>query len=271
MKYRLLALDMDGTLLTSSKMISPVTLEALRKAIAGGVCVTLSTGRNYAELVDYPQLKELLEFGILNSGAVIWDFRKRCPAATKLLDPARVRRVLDAAAKYDPMIHIHTVDNTYANEKQIERMPEYHMGVYQPLFRKSCVPVPEIRQCAEEHIREIAKICIYFRTEAPREQLRKELDDGTLELVYSEATSLEVTMPGVTKAFGLEYLCRRLEILPAETIAVGDSDNDAEILSAAGLSVAMGNANERIRACCSVTTEDNDHDGIASVIRNYLL
>lgn len=270
MEYRLLALDMDGTLLKNDKTISPVTGNAIREAMGNGIAVTLSTGRNYAELVDYPELMAMLKYGILNSGAVIWDFQKGCPVATKLLEPEKIRRVMKAAMAYDTMIHIHTVDHTYALREQMERMAEYHMAVYQPLFRKSCEPVTDIVRCAEEHINETAKICIYFTENGPRELLRKELDDGTLELVYSEATSLEVTTPGVTKAYGLEMLCSCLEINPEQTVAVGDADNDLEILKVAGLAVAMGNANERVKACCDIITDDNDHDGIASLIRKYL-
>lgn len=271
MKYELLALDMDGTLLKSDKTISPVTLTAIREAVEAGTAVILSTGRNYAELFDYPELKTMLEYGILNSGAVIYDFVHGKPAATRLLEPATVRNVMKAAMKYDTMIHVHTVDNTYALGEQIDRMPEYHMAVYQPMFRKSCVPVSDIFTCTEEHIHEVSKICIYFRDTPPRELLRKELEGGPVELVYSEATSLEVTTPGVTKAYGLQLLCDHMGIRPEQSIVVGDSDNDLEILEAAGLAVAMGNANERVRACCDIVTEDNDHDGIASVIRKYLL
>lgn len=271
MKYELLALDMDGTLLKSDKTISPMTLAAIREAIDSGAAVTLSTGRNYAELTDFPELKKILKYGILNSGAVIYDFVRDQPAATCLLKPETVRNVMKAAMKYDTMIHIHTVDNTYALGEQIDRMPEYHMAVYQPMFRKSCVPVMDILACAEEHIHEVSKICIYFRETPPRKQLRRELEGGPVELVYSEATSLEVTTPGVTKAYGLQLLCDHMGIRPEQSIVVGDSDNDLEILQVAGLAVAMGNANERVRACCDIVTEDNDHDGIVSVIRKYLL
>lgn len=269
MNYAMLALDMDGTLLKSDKTISPATLDALKALAAKGVALTVSTGRNLSEMADYPVLTSLMRYGILNSGAVIWDFQKNEPVFLCLPKPELVRLAMREAERFDTMIHIHAVEETYALAEKIEQMPEYHMAVYQPMFRRRCTAVDDIDACAEQQMDKITKLCIYFRDTDTRELLRARLENEEGDLVYSEATSLEVTAPGVNKALGLEALCRVTGIPAEQCVVAGDGYNDLEILAAAGLAVAMGNANEQVKALCPVTVADNDHDGIVELIRRF--
>ncbi len=269
MDYGMLALDMDGTLLKSDKTISEATLDALKDLAARGVALTVSTGRNLSEMADYPELTSLMRYGILNSGAVIWDFVKKEPVFLCLPKPELIHLAMREAEKFDTMIHIHAVEETYALAEKIEQMPEYHMAVYQPMFRRRCTAVDDIDACMEEQIDKITKLCIYFRDTDTREKLLERLKNEDADLVYSEATSLEVTAPGVNKALGLEALCRVTGIPAEKCVVAGDGYNDLEILGAAGLAVAMGNANEKVKALCSVSVADNDHDGIVELIQRF--
>lgn len=269
MNYGMLALDMDGTLLRSDKTISSGTLKALKALAEKGVALTVSTGRNLSEMADYPELTSLMRYGILNSGAVIWDFEKKEPVFLCLPKPELIRMTMAEAEKMDTMIHIHAVEETYALAEKIEQMPEYHMAVYQSMFRRRCTAVEDLDACMEEHIDQITKLCIYFRDADTREILRRRMEKEDADLVYSEVTSMEVTAPGVNKALGLEALCRVTGIPAEKCVVAGDGYNDLEILKAAGLAVAMGNANEQVKALCGVTVADNDHDGIVELIRRF--
>lgn len=93
----------------------------------------------------------------------------------------------------------------------------------------------------------------------------------SVSAVYSEIASLELTAAGVNKGTGLVKLCEHLGISVDETIAVGDADNDIAILKTAGLAVAMGNAEEYVKALADVVVADCDHDGCAEAIEKYLL
>ena len=90
-----------------------------------------------------------------------------------------------------------------------------------------------------------------------------------MELADAETTSLEISPRGVTKALGLQILCRYLGIPIEESVAVGDADNDIDVLKAAGLSVAMGNANKTVKDLCDVIVADNDRDGVVEVIDRF--
>jgi hydroxymethylpyrimidine pyrophosphatase-like HAD family hydrolase len=107
---------------------------------------------------------------------------------------------------------------------------------------------------------------MYHRRPEDRVLSRNILERENVQLVYSEKTSLEVSPKGTTKALGLRRLCDYLHISPEETVAVGDAENDLEVLAFAGLAVAMGNAKPEVKEICDLVVGDNDHDGIVDVV-----
>ena len=117
------------------------------------------------------------------------------------------------------------------------------------------------------------KLKIY--TDVIRAEKQKEMIEKTKALGLSVATgegyTVEYNAAHVDKGSGLAVLCRHLSIKPSETIAVGDSGNDLPVFRMAGLSVAMGNANQSIREKADVVVADNNHDGCAEAIEKYLL
>ena len=112
---------------------------------------------------------------------------------------------------------------------------------------------------------------LYHATAEGRERTRKRLAGLDLVLADAEKTALECSATGVTKGTGLLRLCEYLGVEPEETIAVGDADNDLNILETAGLAIAVGNANEHVKAVAAVVVNDCDHDGCAEAIDKYLL
>ena len=90
-------------------------------------------------------------------------------------------------------------------------------------------------------------------------------------MANAEESSVEVNAKGIHKGIGLEKLCEYLNIPLSQTIVVGDADDDIEVLKKAGLAVAMGNANEKIKQLSDVIVSDNDHDGCVEVIEKYLI
>ena len=110
-------------------------------------------------------------------------------------------------------------------------------------------------------------INLYFRNTEDRERGYRELQNLPLDFAYAEGTSLEMNASGVTKASGLKILADHLGIGMTEVIGMGDAENDTQMLRSVGCSVAMGNADERIRAICDLVTDDNDHNGVGKAIR----
>ena len=118
---------------------------------------------------------------------------------------------------------------------------------------------------------QVEKLLLYFKDESSRQKVRAILETHPLKLSDSSGFMLEIVSEGADKGIGLQKLCDHLGMDIEETIAVGDSMNDIEILQTAGLSVAMGNACDGAKAAADIITDDCDHDGVAKVILEYLL
>jgi hypothetical protein len=145
------------------------------------------------------------------------------------------------------------------------------MGHYTPLFESVATKVDDIREFYEKNSIPVEKMNLYHSTSEGRDKSKERLQQLNLVLNNAEKTSVEISAIGVTKATGLIKLCEHLGISIEETIAVGDADNDIDILKTAGLSIAMENANDEVKRICDVTVADCDHEGCAEAIEKYLL
>ena len=171
------------------------------------------------------------------------------------------------------MPHFISEGRSIVNSSQLRRMEHYQMGVYQLAYLRTAMEVEDVFQMAEKEKCSVEKINLFHTNPDEREKTRKALEQRhlSINMVYSEVSSLECTGQGVSKAIGLKALCGELGISLDQVIMVGDADNDYEALKASGLAVAMGNANKRVKALCDVQVADNNHDGCAQAIEKYLL
>ena len=268
-KYKLLALDMDGTSLTSEKKISPKTLKAISELVERGIFVVPSTGRGLSELWEYKEEQKHMSYGILVSGALVYDFREKKSLALHPLDEEQMMKILACTLEEKAMIHLLTTDESVVNPKDIENMADFQMGVYRKMFRLVTSPCEDFEKYIHENAEKILKFNIYHRSVESRARTFERLKEMNLTFAFAEGTSLECSPKGITKASGLIELCKFLNIDLSETVAVGDAQNDTEILQTAGLSVAMGNAKEEIKKIADFVTDDNDHDGVAKVIEKF--
>ena len=148
-------------------------------------------------------------------------------------------------------------------------MKDFHAGIYQPMFERITRKVADMAEEAR-HLTSIGKVNIYFRSSEDCHACYEELRTLPLSFAMPEETTLEMTAQGVTKGSGLKALADYLHIPMAQTVGIGDSDNDRAMLHDAGLSVAMGNAQADIKAQCDLITEDNDHNGVGEAICRIL-
>ena len=266
MKYKLLALDMDGTVLNSQKKISPRTAAAIKKLSESGVYVVTSTGRNLAELNDYREEFKSMNYGIVISGGLIYDFFKDKPVKVHAVDEKIILQLIDFGLETKAMIHLHTVHRSVAREEDIQNMSAFDMGIYQDMFNRICERYDDAKKYVREHPGEVIKVNLYHRDKKSRDKNFARIKPLNLSISYAEAFNLEMSPANITKASGLRELCDFLKIDISEAVAIGDADNDKEILQAAGFSVAMGNASDEIKKLADFVTLDNDNDGVAAAI-----
>jgi HAD superfamily hydrolase (TIGR01484 family) len=242
-KYRLLALDMDGTLLNDAQIITPKTVEWIQKAVDAGVHVCLSTGRAFNSALPYAKQLGLETPMVTVNGSEVW----RAPNEVyrrSLMDPQLVSKLYEIAQRYDiwfwaySLEEVHKQDNWDGNTDG----------------------------------REWLKFGYSTEDDDIRHKLLMELQDmGGLEITNSSPTNLEINPQGVNKASGIKEVCHLLGIDMSQVVAVGDSLNDLAVIQQAGLGVAMGNAQETVRQEADAVVSSNNDDGIAEVIQKFIL
>lgn len=271
MNYELIAFDMDGTLLDTHKHVLPSSTEAIDEATAAGKTVAICSGR-CPKMVELDQASfGNVRYAICCNGSVIYDLHDHRVISTSSLDHEVIVRAAKALGSEDALIDIFQGRGFFCQPSHIDRMPRYGLGIYQNMYRQTVSPVDDIRKKLLDPTESYQKIIFHFASPEARERVHELVRSLPVELAYSEMASLEFSPKGVDKGSGLLALADLLGIPHEATIAVGDADNDLPMLHAAGLAVAMGNANENVLAASDVVVSDNDHDGCAETVHRFLL
>lgn len=269
MNCRLAVLDMDGTLLMSDKSVHPDTIRDIERAGRKGIHVVYCSGRAVPEILPYVSCLKTMRYAVCMSGALVYDFEENKNIYHKAIAYEYVQKIVDAAKRDDGMVNFLTDRESIVRADQVVHMRDFHMEVYQPMFVEITKKVADMSEEAK-HYDFIPKVNVYFHSEEARQQAYEMLKDLPLAFAFAEGASLEMTARGVTKAAGLKELAKYLGISMKETLAIGDADNDRTVLEAAGISVAMGNADRKIKEICDAVTGDNDHNGVGEAIRKFL-
>ena len=274
MGYKLLFLDMDGTTLDENKKIPPDTIEAIKELSKRGVRTVVATGRGLAELHDYEDTLDFIHYGVVISGGMVYDFRRAAPLFKVPLKIADTLKLIAVAREAKSMLHVLTVKESFALGSDIDHMENFQMKIYQEMYERVCIRVEDyaaMEDYVQAHPDDIMKINIYSRSLPAREWCYEQLKGRDLTLVFAEGTGVEASPSGITKASGLHFLCQHLNIDEQATIAIGDADNDKEIIKAAGLGIAMGNAKDDVKSIADAVTLPNTENGVLAAINKYLL
>ena len=269
--YRMLALDMDGTLLNSERQITRRTAYTLGNLAKSGVEVSLSTGRGMNGLIGYLPDLPFVQFASLLSGCLIMDLRTKKPISAHSIPTQVVCGLLDLARERDAIALLLTTGGSVARQQDIDRMPEVNMSAFQDIYQANSIRTADYYDFVERHPNDVLKVNIFHRSAEDR--------DGTLNwlrlnpigsigltLARSSISSLECSSGNANKTTGLSEICSRIGISMAEVVYVGDAENDLEAMSASGCAVAMGNALPDVKGKADLVVRDNDHDGIVDAI-----
>ncbi|MDM8271861.1 Cof-type HAD-IIB family hydrolase [Thermophilibacter provencensis] len=271
MDYELIAFDMDGTLLDTRKRVLPSSTAAIDEAVSAGKTVAICSGR-CPKMIELDQASfDRVRYAICCNGSIIYDLFEHRVLSSESLDHEVVAAAVEALGDEDAMIDVFLGRGYFCQTSHIENMPHYSMGIYQDMYRATATQVEDIRKTMLDPTARYQKFIFHFASPDARTRVRARVEALPVELADSETASLEFSPAGVDKGSGLLALADLLGIPREATIAVGDADNDLPMLQCAGLSVAMGNANENARAAADVIVSDNDHDGCAEAIHRFLL
>ena len=263
---RLIALDLDDTLLDSRKQIPEEAVCAVRKADRAGKTVVFNTGRAVSELDEYTGLLPEVRYAIYASGAGLFDLREKKTACLRPIPEAQQAEIRSLARTRDVMLQLVLGETVVIQASHMANLEHYHMGVFRSLYEKSMTLVPDILAFAESCREPVLKMNLYHAAAGERIASRARLEASGLQMAFASESSLECSAPGVNKGSGLVQLCSLLGVAPEESVAVGDADNDIPALQAAGLGVAMGNAPAHVKAAADRIVSDQDHGGCAEAI-----
>lgn len=282
-QYKILALDLDGTLLDARSCISKENARAVRLAQQAGVQIVLCTGRNVREVRRFSeQLEAEPDWLVTANGAAVQKPNDTEPAFFDGLDERMLDIILTECATIDTDPCLYTTQDLYyghalrhflENLKRRGRvvMDEADEGYHFVADRNAW------RTVLKNEPRPFTKAILYHDDPDAIAPLTKALEQyGIFELAPSvmyggELRNVEVNRMGVHKGRGLEWLAQHLGCTLENVIAIGDSENDLTMLQMAGLGVAMANSEPSIRAAANVITGSNTENGVAQAVYRYIL
>lgn len=270
---RLVALDLDGTLFNSQKVITPRTLSALAAALKKGVFVVPATGRPVVGLPRPLLALDGLRYALTSNGARVWDLEEQRAVAEFLMEKPQVEAALRVLEGYDCITDLFVDGQRMSIASQFERLERIIPPAMLDYMRSTRNEIPDIYAWLAQSARLPEKVSITFSELDARNEAWRRLDalGLGLELSSSLPKNLEVNAPGVTKGKGLAALAAHLGLAQGQLMACGDSGNDLAMLKTAGLGVAMGNAEEAIKAAAGYITASNDEDGVALAVEKFVL
>ena len=270
MKYKLLAADMDATALNSKKDLTPRTVHAMEKAIEQGKIVCFSTGRSLSLVQPYIDMVRGMRYAVTCAGGSVLDTYTGEHFLFKTIDPETVKHIIAAAAGYVmPVIYID--DTAYTSAWCIDSCDDFGVKEFEPIYRIAIKVVDDAFAAFMQDPHPVTKLNLLFASDGEADEVYEKIKTLPITFTNRGPRGLEINASGVSKAVGLEALCAKLGIDMSETIAIGDSLNDIEMLSSAGLNIAVENAKDKVKSIANVIVPDCDHDGVAYAIEQYLL
>ena len=276
-RCKLLAVDLDGTLLDSAGNLPEANRQALHRAHEAGTLVCLTTGRCYSETRPVIDLIGLdLDVAVVAFGAIVSEARSGRTLHAEPMNPSTVGRLSDffIARRYSVLL-LHDAD-AVGVDYSIVRREHWNPGIDRWFAKVNCrtrhighwreVSEPVVRVSLAEPPDRAERMMAEVHSAVPRELYK----DNFVHVAPIDNWLLEFFAPVVNKWFGLEKLCARFGIARDNVVAIGDGVNDLEMLAGAGLSYAVANAPENVRAAAGRVTASNDDAGVARAIEEVL-
>ncbi|MDR3560173.1 MAG: Cof-type HAD-IIB family hydrolase [Negativicutes bacterium] len=264
MSIKLVAVDLDDTLLDNARKVSERTKVAIQKAVGQGVAVTLSTGRMHRSALPYA-LELALDIPLITyNGALIRSSLSNETLFHRPMAAETAAEVVELFRERGWFIQVYLDDVLYVKERDARaRYYEEVAGIEavavgDRIYSLGGTPTKLLSVAEPEENARIRTVLA-------------EVFGERLYATVSKPNYLEMANPSVNKGVALDFLAQRLGIDRTEIMAVGDSLNDMDMIEYAGWGVAMGNARAELKRVAQAVTGANDADGVAEAIEKYVL
>ncbi|MBM7570855.1 Cof-type HAD-IIB family hydrolase [Aquibacillus albus] len=282
---KLIATDLDGTLLNENHMISSENAKAIEKAQELGIQIVVATGRSYSS-ARIPMEKMGLTCPIIClNGAQVYMSNKELIRNVPLSKEVALQ-IHNACQKQGIYFELFTNKGVFSDSREnfIQVMVDIMTSANPDLSKEDVRSRAEMRfqdervEIVEDYNAifqqedlDIYKFLAFSVKDEKLESVKADLiDDSEVAITSSGFDNLEFNHPKAQKGIALEFLSNKLSIDMKDVMAIGDNYNDVSMLKAAGRGVAMGNADDEIKQLCDVSTKSNKEDGVAYAIEKML-
>ena len=269
---RLLALDIDGTILTREKKLTDRTKTTIESAAEAGIAIALVTGRPFHGIPDELISLKGLRYVISSNGAVMTDLVQCVCLRIANLDPEPALEITDMLRKLDLVYAVFVDGIGYCELEPFNR----HIGMIdnpglETYIRKSRRITCDMEGVLRASRNGVENIWFIAHDKAERNELNREINNKwNVRTVMTGKADVEIGSPEADKGLALSKLAEHLSVDKSGIMAIGDNDNDMGMLKAAGIAVAMGNADEEVKRIADIITDGNNDDGAAKVIEKFL-
>jgi Cof subfamily protein (haloacid dehalogenase superfamily) len=261
---RLLALDLDGTLLRRDGTISAATLGALRASRARGLTLLFVTARPPRRARLVCEASELSDLAICGNGSILYDLKKDTLLHQERLCSEHASLIVESLRTAIPDVAFAVeIGLDYGCDETFSIMPEHPHDRVDPRMRRA----DALALCREG----VTKLIVQQRDWPLPElfEMTRVFASSRATVTHSGSHSVEVAAPGVSKASALQAYCDARGIAAREVVAFGDMPNDLPMLRWAGCGIAVANAHPEVLAVADYVTRSNDADGVALALRQF--
>ena len=270
---RLIAFDLDGTLLDSDKRLSEENAAALARAAERGVEIVPATGRFYRGMPQLIRDLPYVRYVISINGADVYDVLGQKTVCGSGIPWQRAVAVMEKLDTLPVIYDCYQNGWGWMTQRFYDQAQQYAANVHSlEMIRTLRTPVPELKACLTARAADVQKIQIFFRDMDLRAEALRTLPQAFPDLVVTTSivNNIEINSREATKGNALKKLAAYLGIPLNETMAFGDDRNDITMLQAAGVGVAMGNAGEEVKRAADYVTDDCNSSGVAHAMKHFL-
>lgn len=278
MYYKIIAVDLDGTLFTDDKTVLPETAEALKKAAENGLHIIPATGRPYSGLTDTVLSMGFFDYAITANGAAVYRISDRKCIYEAPLPPQKAADILCGLRRFEISVDVFANGNAYKEKNQLDVIDKLPMtDKMKNYIRNTRIYVDDMPKFFLDSSMQVQKITLNFFGDGKGGSVHREETAAYLKgidgitVVCGGDNNLEISAAGVSKGTALLKTAEFLGADPSQTIAFGDSGNDLDIIKAAGIGIAMGNGTEEIKAAADMITLSNNENGIAKALKQLII
>lgn len=272
-KIKMIGLDLDGTLLTSEKEITPYTRDVLEMAFAQGIIVLPSTGRPISAIPKELLLIPGMKYAVTANGSRVLNLETGEVLFENTISVEIAEQLVRILQEYDAILEIFIDGKSYSRSDKLSHIYDYFeepsMAEY---ILSTRIRVNDVLETLLEKNCSVDKVQGIFKNLEERKEALERLEQiPGIVMTAAFGNNLEINKEGTDKGKALLQLAELLGIHREEIMACGDGMNDYEMLKAVGVGIAMENGHEKLREIARYVTVTNDEDGVAKAIEKYAL